>query len=164
MRGRIFAKQSSGPVRGFIITTGEEVSGRHCGLHSGDAATERAQAHGPLKMFDSHVGLTSPNLRPPEEEPCRRKVRIEHERPLNCGNSRFEVVDNKRKHIAARCERHCVVFSCLYGSSSEPCSLLDLSHRIARPAKGLSLRIAQGRHALSRSEIWVEFDRAIEQP
>ena len=96
-----------------MIATGEEVSGRDCGLHPGDTATERAQAHGPLKMLDSNFGLTSPNLRPPKKQPCRRKIRVEHERPLNRGNSRFEFVDDKRKHIAAGCERHRVVFTCL---------------------------------------------------
>src|SRR3984885_5797394 len=101
MRGRIFPKQSFGPGRGYVITAGEEMSACSCGLHSSDTATERAQAHSPLKVLDSRVRLAEPNLRPPQEKPCRGKVRVELERPLNASNARVEFMDDKRKHITA---------------------------------------------------------------
>ena len=40
-------------------------------------------ADGPLKMLDSNFELTSPNLRPPKKQPCRRKNQVEHQRPLD---------------------------------------------------------------------------------
>src|ERR1700692_307829 len=123
IRGRIFPKHSFGPSRSFVITAGKEMSGCSCGLHSSDTATEWAQAHSPLEVVDRHVKLAEPNLRPPQEKPCRRKIRVELERPLDASNSGVKFMDDKGKHIAASCEGHRVVFTYLYSPRSEPCSV-----------------------------------------
>ena len=64
---------------------------RHSGLHSVDFRIERAEAHGPLKMLDGAVGFAVPDPQKSAEEPGRRQVGIEHQRPVEQGDAGIEV-------------------------------------------------------------------------
>jgi hypothetical protein len=93
----------------------------HSGLHSKHLRVERTEAHRTRKKLDRLVRVASQGSQEPAEEPSRRKVWIEHERPVDQCDTAVEVTDEMRERVPGSGQGDCVVLAeldCAAGEAS----------------------------------------------
>jgi len=88
---------------------------RHSGLHSIHLGVEGAQTHRALEVLCGAVRLPVPDSQESAQEPGRREIWVEPERPVDQGNATVEVACEVAERMGASRKRDGVVFAQLDG-------------------------------------------------
>ena len=92
---------------------------RHPGLHAKHLRVERTEAHGAREKLDGLVRIAALGAQESAEEPGRRQVRIERERPVDECHAVVEVAAEMREGMAAPGEGYRVVLAEFDGPAGE---------------------------------------------
>jgi hypothetical protein len=150
MRAIALFARSVAPVSALLaatmISAGRKVVGMHQAIfHSGQcviiasnpgvgAPVERiewAEALGAREMLDCRVGFAIKNPYPTTKEPSSRKIRIEHESPIDHGDAHVEVVGD----------------ACNYKPRDTQCCRIVLTQSCRKPRQSLCFeRLYMARH------------------
>ena len=96
------------------------------------------------------------------EEPGRREIGIEHERPVEQGDAAGDVIGEVGERMPAAGERDRIVPTQVDGPARQAGALGDLAWAIDHPAVDLTPEIAPRRHRIGRREIRVAHERVVE--
>ena len=86
----------------------------------------------------SCVRLAVPGPQESGEEPGRRQIGIEHERPVEQGNAAGKVIGEVGERMPAAGERYCIVPAQVDGPARQAGALGDLAWAIGHPAVDLA--------------------------
>src|SRR5215831_14921741 len=142
---------------------GEEMSVCGCSLHPRQARIKRAQAHRTCEVLDSQGRLAKPISHTATIVPRLSQVWIEHKCSIDQGNASVGLVNNVGEREPARAERDSIVPTQTHSSASQSRGFNDLIRTIGHPVIVLALNVTQRGGGISRSKLWIEFDRPIEQ-
>src|SRR5262249_33577759 len=95
--------------------------------------------------------------------PRLSQVWIEHKCSIDQGNASVGLVNNVGEREPARAERDSIVPTQTHGSASQSRGFSDLIRTIGHPVIVLALNVTQRGGGVSRSKLWIEFDRPVEQ-
>jgi hypothetical protein len=124
-----------------------------CSLNPRQARIERAQAHRTCEVLDSQGRLAKPISHTATIMPRLSQVWIEHKRSIDQGNASVGLVNNVGERKPARAERDSV---------SQSRSFSDFHSHDRSPSYRSCVERNTG-GGISRSKLWIEFDRPVEQ-
>src|SRR5579859_6843703 len=110
-----------------------EMSVCHCSLRSRHVQLKRTQAHGMFEALDGLVRLTKPQFDPGALTPCKRKVRVEHERTVDQIDAAIEIADHVGQHRPSYRESEGVFGAQLHCPLSQSCGFSDLTRGFYHP-------------------------------
>src|SRR5262245_38939374 len=135
---------------------------RQSGLHAVELGVEWAQPHGVSEVLDGSVWLAVPGPQESGEEPGRREVGIEYERPVEQGDAASDVIGEDGERMPAAGERDRIVPAQVDGPVRHAGALGDFAWAIGHPAVDLAPEIAPRGHRIGRREIRVAHERVVE--
>src|SRR6516225_9692835 len=115
---------------------------RQSGLHAVELGVEWTQPHGVREVLDGGVRLAVPGSQESGEEPGRREIGIEHERPVEQGDAAGDVTGEVGERMPAAGERDRIVPAQVDGPARQAGALGDLAWAIGHPAVDLAPEIA----------------------
>jgi len=131
-------------------------------LHADHVRVLWAEPHGAREMFDRNFRLAEPGFHPTARQPSPGQVRIERESSFDESSSLFNLTRHPCKREPGGAERKSVALAEKGCSSRQKNGLRNFGGTIRVPTGGFTLRVTAGRHAISRGEIGIEFDRTTE--
>src|SRR5690349_12812858 len=124
------------------------MSPRHCDLHAELLRILGAQTHGAASPLNCDRGLAKASLGQGAEMPCPRKIRIEHEGPINERIAVFKLADDDDEREACGTQRDRVIPSKIGGSPRKLHGFSDLLSVVAYPAEAYPLKVTPRRHSV----------------
>src|SRR6516225_8551304 len=95
---------------------------------------DRARAHGTFKAPDRLLGLSRNSKDMASSVPCRKRVRVERNRPVSHFYLAFASANQPRRDRASRRERFRITIVDTQGQTNKPKCFLALEFRIVRIA------------------------------
>src|SRR3954471_10374719 len=132
---------------------------RHSGLHSKHLGIDRAQAYGVFKAIDGFLGLASKESQVATEEPCRGKIRVEHERSIQKIDPRIEVSAEMSKGMSAAGKGDGIALAEIDSTTRQARAFGDFLLRVVHPTVEAAGEQAPRGHAIGRREVGIERDR-----
>src|SRR5262249_41710998 len=114
------------------------------------------------EVLDGGLRLAVPGPQESGEEPGRREIGIEYERPVEQGDAAGDVTGEVGERMPAAGERDGIVPAQVDGPARQAGAFCDLAWAIGHPAVDLAPEIAPRRHRIGRREIRVAHERVVE--
>jgi hypothetical protein len=149
------------PRRRGIEAPREQMRRRQSGLHAIELGVKWAQPHGVREALDGGVRLAVPGPQESGEEPGRREIGIEHERPVEQGAAAGDVIGEVGERMPAAGERDRIAAAQVDGSARQRVPG-DFAWAIGHPTVDLAPEIAPRRHRIGRRELRVAHERVVE--